>query len=137
MAVCLDSWAVLHWLEGVEPSAKRVERAIEDGALMSWVNVGEVAYVVARKAGDAAAQEVTRELRRRVQLEVPTPERFLDAARLKAQHRLAYPDAIAIATAKANRADLLTGNPDLLRGDPSWQTIDLRTGKGAKKGARA
>jgi predicted nucleic acid-binding protein len=133
MAVCLDSWAVLHWLEGVEPSARRVERAINDGAIMSWVNVGEVVYVVTRKAGDAAAQEVTRDLRRRLTLEVPTPERFLDAARLKAQHRLAYPDAIAIATAKANRADLLTGNPDLLRSDSSWETIDLRTRRGTRR----
>lgn len=133
MAVCLDSWAVLHWLEGTEPSARRVERAINEGAIMSWVNVGEVVYVVTRKAGDAAAQELTRDLRRRVVLEVPTPERFLDAARLKAQHRLAYPDAIAIATAKANRADLLTGNPDLLRADSSWQTIDLRTRRGGRR----
>jgi predicted nucleic acid-binding protein len=133
VTVCLDSWAVLHWLEGIEPAGSRVERAINRGAVMSWFNVGEVVYVVTRRAGDQRATEVVRELRRRVTLEVPTPERILDAARLKAQHGLAYADAFAVATAKANRADLLTGNPDIFGPDSTWQTIDLRSGRGARR----
>jgi len=40
---CLDSWAVLRWLEGVEPAASRVEDLLPKRPLMSWMNVGEVA----------------------------------------------------------------------------------------------
>jgi PIN domain nuclease of toxin-antitoxin system len=43
---CLDSWAVLAWLEGEEPAASRVQEALVSRPVMSWINVGEVAYVV-------------------------------------------------------------------------------------------
>jgi predicted nucleic acid-binding protein len=125
---CLDSWAVLRWLEGKEPAAGRVEHSLEARPVMSWINLGEVYYVVHRLAGSDRAPEVINELRQRLRLDVPNEARVLEAAAIKARHTLAYADAFAVATALAHRASLLTGDPEILDdGDPTWPTIDLRS----------
>ncbi len=95
---------------------------------MSWINLGEVFYVVHRVAGVDRARVVITNLRHRLHLDLPTEARVLEAATIKAQHALAYADAFAIATALAYRASLLTGDPEVLEdGDPLWQTVDLRS----------
>ena len=93
---------------------------------MSWINVGEVAYILERRSTATDARRVVRHLRRRLRLEVPTEERVLQAAHLKARWPVAYADAFAVATAVAHGATLLTGDPEILAGDPSWPTADLR-----------
>ena len=124
---CLDSWAVLAWLEGVEPAAARVQEVFDAGTpLMSWINAGEVYCVVHRRASRAAALEVLAQLRRRTMLELPTEARVLQAATIKAEHAVAYADAFAIATALARGATLLTGDPEILAGPEGWPTEDLR-----------
>ena len=127
MTDCLDSWAVLAWLEGVEPAASRVQDALANHPVMSWINVGEVAYVLERRAGVDRSREVVRELRRLLNLDLPTEERVIEAARVKAGHRMAYADAFAVATALAHGANLLTGDPEILRGDKSWSVVDVRS----------
>ncbi len=126
MTVVLDSWAVLRWLEGVEPAAGRVEAAVVDGAVMSWVNVGEVFYVVWRASGDGVAREVVADLRRRVALDDATSERVLAAARIKAEFPMALGDAFAAATAAAHDAVLLTGDPELFDRKGPWRAQDIR-----------
>ncbi len=126
MTDCLDSWAVLRWLEGEEPAASRVETALANRAVMSWINLGEVAYVIERSAGAEEARTVVRELRRKLTLDLPTEERVLQAAALKARYPMAYADAFAVATAIGHDAPLLTGDPEILDGDPEWSTVDLR-----------
>jgi predicted nucleic acid-binding protein len=123
---CLDSWAVLRWLEGEEPAASRVEASLPSRPVMSWINLGEVYYVVERAAGRDQADRVVRDLRHQLTLDLPTEARVLEAARIKARHAMAYADAFAVATAIAHRATLLTGDPEILGGDPSWATADLR-----------
>jgi predicted nucleic acid-binding protein len=124
---CLDSWAVLRWLEGAEPAAARVDETMEGRPLMSWINLGEVSYVLHRAAGASRARGVIADLRHLLSLELPSEARVLEAARLKAGHAMAYADAFAVATAVANGASLLTGDPEILdRGDPSWPVVDLR-----------
>jgi predicted nucleic acid-binding protein len=124
---CLDSWAVLRWLEGEEPAANRVDSSLETRPVMSWINLGEVSYVVHRAAGARRAREVVSDLRHRLQLDLPSETRVLEAAAIKAQHALAYADAFAIATALAHHARLLTGDPEILDdGDPTWPVVDLR-----------
>ena len=60
MSVCLDSWAVLAWLDGDEPVATAVQDVFEsERPWMSWLNVGEVAYQVERRHG--AGEEGLRE----------------------------------------------------------------------------
>lgn len=127
MTICLDSWAVLRWLEGAEPAASRVEQELAGRPVMSWINLGEVFYVVQRLSGEADAREVIRDLGPRLALDLPDEKRVIEAASIKARHPLAYADAFAVATALAHRADLMTGDPEILdRGAPTWRTIDLR-----------
>ena len=45
---------------------------------------------------------------------------------IKAVHRLAYADAFALATAEAFGAELLTGDPEIIDGDPRWNVVDIR-----------
>ena len=127
MTDCLDSWAVLRWLEGEEPAASRVEASLPDRPVMSWINLGEVSYIVDRKAGSAQAGLVVRELRRQLTLDPPTGARVLEAAAIKARYSIAFADAFAVATAIGHGAVLLTGNPEILDGDPAWPTADLRS----------
>ena len=127
MTDCLDSWAILRWLEGAEPAAGRVEVALSDRPVMSWINVGEVSYIVERKAGPTEAHLVVRELRRRLILDLPTEARVLEAAAIKAQYPMGYADAFAVATAIGRSAVLLTGDPEILGGNPAWPTADLRS----------
>src|SRR5215212_6977414 len=52
LTVCLDSWAVLAWLDGDEPAARVVQRELgKERPVMSWLNLGEVAYQVERRHG--------------------------------------------------------------------------------------
>ena len=127
MTECLDSWAVLRWLEGDEPAAARVEAAMPSRPVMSWINLGEVAYIVERRAGADRARRVVRGLRLRLTLDLPTEARVLEAAHLKAGYPMAYADAFAVATAIAHGATLLTGDPEILDGDPAWPVEDLRS----------
>ncbi|MGH9103934.1 MAG: type II toxin-antitoxin system VapC family toxin, partial [Acidimicrobiales bacterium] len=94
--------------------------------VMSWINLGEVSYIVERKAGAKDASQVVRDLHRRLTLDLLSEARVLQAARIKARYPVAYADAFAVATAIAHHATLLTGDPEILDGDPTWPTADLR-----------
>lgn len=86
---CLDSWAVLRFLEGSPPAARRVRQVMRGGRpIMSWINLGEVYYTVHRVAGAAEADAALALLRPTVALDVPTSDRVLAAARIKAIHPL-------------------------------------------------
>lgn len=126
MTYCLDSWPVLRWLEDVEPAASRVDAVLSERPLMSWINLGEVFYITARSVGIQEAHDVVRRLRGWLRLDLPTPERVLAAAAIKATHALAYADAFAVVTALAHGATLLTGDPEIVDGDASWPVEDLR-----------
>lgn len=126
MTECLDSWAVLAWLLGEEPAAGIVEEVMADRPIMSWINLGEVAYITERTDGPDTSRHIVTELRRRLRLDQPTPDRVLAAARIKARYPVAFADGFAVATAVAHDATLLTGDPEILSGDPSWQVRDLR-----------
>jgi predicted nucleic acid-binding protein len=129
VTVVLDSWAVLRLLEGAEPAASRVQTELdgEVSPVMSWINLGEVFYVVRRLHGHEEAESVVRDLRPRLDLDLPDTERVLEAATIKADHAMAYADAFAAATALAHRAPLLTGDPELLLPSATWAYEDLRS----------
>lgn len=127
MSDCLDSWAVLAWLDGDEPAAAAVQDAFEaERPWMSWLNVGEVAYQLERRHGAGEAAVVVRRLRAAVALDDVTAERVLAAAHIKAAHPIAFADCFAAATAAARDATLLTGDPELLERDVGCRTRDLR-----------
>ena len=124
---CLDSWAVLRFLEGSSAAARRVRQVLRRSRpVMSWINLGEVYYTIHRAAGAATADGTLARLRPLVTLDGVTPERVLAAARIKAAHPLAYGDAFAVATAAAHRAVLLTGDPELTARPVGCRVENLR-----------
>jgi ribonuclease VapC len=127
MTVVLDSWAVLRYLENTEPAATLVADLLDDGRpLMSWINLGEVHYVVRRSHGEDDAMETVRDLRDLIDVRLPDERLILDAARLKADHPMAYADAFGAALALAEDATLWTGDPELLVDGSLWRWQDLR-----------
>lgn len=39
MSACLDSWAILAWLDGEEPALSLVQKLIPTRPVVSWVNL--------------------------------------------------------------------------------------------------
>ena len=129
MTVVLDSWAVLRFLENNEPAASLVAVLLEtDRPLMSWINLGEVHYVIRRASGEDNATETVRDLRDVIEVRLPDERMVLAAARLKADHPMAYADAFGAALAISESATLWTGDPQLLIDGSPWFWRDLRTG---------
>lgn len=127
MTTCLDSWAVLAWLDGEEPARTRVESALGDRPVISWINAVEVYYRIERDHGRREADDVLNGLRRDLEVELPGVVRMIEAARIKAQLPVALGDCFAIATADAHGVALLTGDPEILeRRDLPCATEDLR-----------
>lgn len=93
---------------------------------MSWINLGEVHYVLRRIHGEAAAIETIRDIRSLVDVLLPDERTVLDAARIKADYPMAYADAFAAALAVAHDATLWTGDPELLIASSPWRWKDLR-----------
>jgi predicted nucleic acid-binding protein len=123
---CLDSWAVLRFLEGSSAAARRVRHVMRLGRpIMSWINLGEVYYTIQRAAGVVEADATLALLRPMLALDTVTPERVLAAARIKATHPLAYGDAFAVATSAAHEAVLLTGDPEMTRRSVGCRVEDL------------
>lgn len=60
-------------------------------------------------------------------VELPTEARIVEAARIKAEHPLAYPDAFAAATVISHDATLWAGDPELLVEQSPWRWQDLRS----------
>ena len=127
MTVVLDSWAILRYLENTEPAATLVADLLDaERPLMSWINLGEVHYILRRARGEDAAIETVRDVRDVIDVRLPNERLVLDAARLKADHPMAYADAFGAALAIAEDATLWTGDSELLADGSPWQWRDLR-----------
>jgi len=128
VSVCLDSWAILAWLDGEEPALSRVEGLIATRPVVSWVNLVEVYYRVERDHGRIAADDTLTSLRASLSLDLPGTARMIEAARLKARAPIALGDCFAVTTAAAHGLTLLTGDPEILDlPDSPCQTQDLRS----------
>ncbi len=128
MTVVLDSWAVLRYLEDAGTAADEVAKLLEQcKPLMSWINLGEVHYVLRRLHGEDAAVETVRDLRDVIDPRLPDQQLVIDAARIKADHPMAYADAFAAALTIASDATLWTGDPELIIDGSAWRWRDLRT----------
>ena len=129
MSVCLDSWAILAWLDGEEPALSRVNELIVSRPVVSWVNLVEVYYRIERDHGREAADGILTSLRRSLAPDLPGTARMIKAARLKARAGIALADCFAATTAAAHALVLLTGDPELLDlDDPPCKLEDLRAG---------
>jgi len=128
VTVVLDSWAVLRYLEDASPAAEAVSDLLGgEKPLMSWINLGEVHYVLRRLHGEDAAAETVRDLRDVIDARLPDERLVIDAARIKADHPIAYADAFAAALTVASDATLWAGDPELLVDESSWRWRDLRS----------
>ena len=115
-AYVLDSFAVLALL-GREPGGDEVARLLrqaQDGKatlLMTWVNAGEVAYIVQRRWGRGRAYQVLATLEAAgIQMAPVERDLALAAAHIKAEHPLAHADAFAAALAANSGSTLVTGD---------------------------
>jgi len=125
MNICLDSWAVINWLED-GPSAAAVEKTIPSRPVISLVNVCEVLYILSRKYGENAIQQVLPALRQNLAFIEVNEELTLSASQIKAAHKMALGDAFCIATALAHNAKILTGDPEIINAKGNWKVQDLR-----------
>lgn len=137
MSVCLDSFALLAWLRR-EPGRQIVTEALEASSrdhrircFMSVLNLGEVFYIVSRRAGAVEAEQLVRAAGTReipIALVPATYPRVLAAARLKARFPISYADGFAMATALEQRCPLVTGDPEILAVHEAAQVEVLRLG---------
>lgn len=127
MSVCLDSWAILAWLDGEEPARTRLDAVVPSRPIVSWINLVEVYYRLERVHSRADADVTLRDLRAALSPELPGTARMIDAARVKARAPIALGDCFAIATAAAHRMCLLTGDPEIIElPDRPCDVEDLR-----------
>jgi predicted nucleic acid-binding protein len=117
----VDSWAMLAWIQN-EPAAPAVEaflKAADSGTVelcMSWINIAETFYILAKRHSPSVAEEfLTRLPSLPIRTVLANEEGVMAAARIKAAHPLALGDAFAIALAKAERARIITGDPEIRR----------------------
>lgn len=128
MSICLDSWAVLAWLDGEEPAVSRVDELISSRPVISWINLVEVSYRIERDHGRTAADETMAALRASLAPDLPGTARMIEAARLKARASIALGDCFAVATAAAHGLMLLTGDPEIIDlADSPCEIEDLRS----------
>lgn len=114
----LDSYAVLALL-GNEAGSEEVKVVLRQAqertaqVLMSWVNAGEVAYIIERRWGKEKVYQALGMLEStRLKLVEVGRELALGAAKIKAENPLAYADAFAAALAIKEGGVLVTGDPE-------------------------
>ena len=114
----LDSFAILALLgneTGSDTVSEILQQTQEDTAqtLMTWVNVGEVAYIIERRWGTGQVYRVLGNLEAtKVKIVPAERDLALAAAHIKAEHAIAYADAFAAALAIKENATLVTGDPE-------------------------
>jgi len=115
----LDSFALLAYLKK-EVGYRKVKDILsshekgDEGVMINEVNVGEVYYILARERSSAAAEQFIQDILPALPVALASNS-FSDviaAAKMKAQFRIAYADAFAVATAAKHSAVLITGDPD-------------------------
>lgn len=106
---------MLAWLDGDEPASAAVDQTLaRERPHMSWINLVEVHYRVAREHGSDEADQLLSELRPKVEESLPGVSAMRAAAALKADHPMALADCFAVALAAAENAILLTGDPEII-----------------------
>jgi ribonuclease VapC len=83
-------------------------------------------YILRRRHGASEADATVRDLCRVLHVELPVEAVIRTAAAVKAEHRMSYADAFAVATAVRHDGELWTGDPALLVPNAPWRPVDLR-----------
>jgi predicted nucleic acid-binding protein len=81
---------------------------------MSWLNVAETFYILAKRTSLAVAEEFLSRLPSLpIRIVLPDEDGIMAAARIKAAHPVAFGDAFAIALAQAEQASVITGDDEI------------------------
>jgi predicted nucleic acid-binding protein len=113
----LDSFAVLAHFEDETGTGDVIDVLNEALAgkcrvLLSAINLGEILYIIERERGIRSAHEALGGIDQLPIEILPTSrEAVLEAAHVKANHRVSYADAFAIAAAVKYKGSVLTGDP--------------------------
>lgn len=104
-----------------EPAASKVREIFENEGItriavyISWINLGEVYYTIARRKGLEAAKAVLDDIQiLPVRLQVPSKADILAAATIRSRHRVSYADAFAVSLAQKIKGTILTGDPEII-----------------------
>lgn len=115
--IVFDAYAVMALLEEEAGSEIVTELIVdkETEILMSAINLGEVYYILHRRNGKGAAEEVTQNilLEETIRIQEPGWANIKQAAQQKAKGGLSYADAFALSLAKEQKAQLVTGDPEI------------------------
>lgn len=117
----VDAWALLAWLldQAAAPAVESLLQKADAGdlqLLMSWMNVGEVYYIISRRHGHERAEDFLKRLPPLpIRLVVPDEGNILAASKVKASHPVSFSDAFAIALAQAENASVITGDDEIRR----------------------
>ena len=114
----LDSYAMIAFFED-EPGAEQVTGVLQQlimkkaSGFMSVINWGEIYYTTMREQGAETAEKVMNQFTKYpVQLVEADKAQTYEAAKLKAEYRIAYADCFAAALAIKLKAPLVTGDPE-------------------------
>jgi predicted nucleic acid-binding protein len=121
MKIVLDAWALLALIFKEEPAASAVRELFTDevgsrvSVYISWINLGEVYYTIARRKGLEAAEIVLHDIQMLpVRLQVPSKADILAAATVKSRYNVSYADAFAVSLAQKINGTILTGDLEII-----------------------
>jgi len=118
--IVLDAWALLALIFKEEPAAKKVRDLLLQSSAksliyISWINLGEVYYNIARKKGLNTANEILKDIEKlTIRSQVPSKSDILSAAKIKSEHKLSYADAFAVSLAQKIDGVIYTGDPEIV-----------------------
>jgi len=113
LTVLIDSWAWIEYFRGSK-SGEKVKKYIEgkEKAIISAINIAEVYRWILRFYDEKIAEEKIEVMKERCFV-IPVDEEIaVMAAKIKHEEKLGLGDAIIYATAKKEKAILLTGDSD-------------------------
>ena len=116
--IVLDAWAILALLQGEEPACSIVAEKLRNSSFikyMSWINLGEVYYILYRQHGESDAETTLEEiLQMPVKFYEPDKKNIRNTAIIKGKYKLSYADAFAITLAQEVNGTLMTGDPEII-----------------------
>ncbi|MFB6356365.1 MAG: type II toxin-antitoxin system VapC family toxin [bacterium] len=128
----LDAWTILAYLQDHSVTVEHLDRYLEEAShgsrklKMSWINGGEVEYIIRHRHGKEEAREILELIQfLPIALVEATPDRVHQAASVKAEGGLSYADAFAVALAGEYDAQIITGDPEIIQHCPAEQVVNL------------
>jgi ribonuclease VapC len=113
-----DSHALLVLFQG-ESGAETVLKFLKKSKdnridpLICVINLGEILYLTKRRFGDSRKIEILGRIHQLSFNIIPaTNDLVFEAAEIKADHPISYADSFAVACARDQSAEIVTGDPD-------------------------